>query len=94
MIADCYRRKRPLPERIQNAPDLLTGLELYFDAFIELNTCRQQGWGPGPIPWWCIQEHADFLGLTDEESEDLRYHIRMMDEAFLKHIARKNEKSA
>ena len=94
IIADCFRRKRPLPERIQNAPDLYTGLELFFEAFIELNTCRQTGWGPGPIPFTAIWDYCTFLGLTYEESGDLLYHVRRMDEAYLKHSARKSEKSS
>ena len=93
MIQECFRRKRPIPERIQNAPDLLTGLELYFEAFIELNTCRSAGGSPGPIPSWCIDEYCIRLGLTEDEAEDLHYHIRMMDQAFLQHIAEKNKDS-
>lgn len=93
IIQDCYRRKRPLPERIANAPDLLTGLELFFEAFIELNTCRMVGWGPGPIPFTAIADYAAFLGLTVEETEDLFYHVRKMDEAFLKWNARKSKES-
>lgn len=94
MIRECFRRKRPIPERIQNAPDLLTGLELYFEAFIELNTCRTTGWSPGPIPSWCIDEYSNRLDLDEDEAEDLHYHIRMMDQAFLLHIAEKNKDSA
>jgi hypothetical protein len=94
MIRECYRRKKPLPERIQNAPDLLVGLELTFDAFTELNTCRQTGWSAGPIPSWCIDDYAERLDLDAEETEDLLYLIRMMDQAFLKHIAAKNKESS
>jgi len=93
MIQECFRRKRPLPERIQNAPNLLMGLELHFDAFIELNTCRSTGWSPGPIPSWSIDEYCFRLELTEDEAEDLHYHIRMMDQAFLQHIAEKNKDS-
>lgn len=91
MIQECYRRKKALPERIQDAPDLLLGLELYFNAFIELNTCRSTGWSAGPIPSWSVGEYADRLDLNEDETEDLHYHMRMMDQAFLKHMARKNK---
>jgi hypothetical protein len=70
------------------------GLELYFHAFTELNTNRSTGWSAGPIPGWCIAEYSDRLELTDEESEDMFYHIRRMDEEFLKYSARKNKESA
>jgi len=91
MIRECYARKKALPERIQNAPNLFMGLELYFQAFVELNTNRNTGWSAGPIPSWCIAEYAERLELTEEEEEDLHYHIRMMDQAFLAHVARKNK---
>ena len=94
IIHDCYRRKRPLPERIANAPDLFTGLELIFDAFIELNTTRQTGWSPGPIPAWAIYEHCDILGLTDDEIADMHCLIRKMDQAFLTYMTRKSKDSA
>jgi len=84
-------RKKPLPERIQNAPDLLHGLELYFEAFLELNTCRPMGWGPAPIPSFYIDEFCRKHELDEEESEDMQYHIRLMDQAFLKHVARKKK---
>ena len=94
MIRESYFRKKPLPDRIQNAPDLFLGLELFFNAFVELNTCRSTGWSAGPIPSWCIDEFADRSELNEEETEDLHYHIRMMDAAFLKYTARKNKESS
>jgi hypothetical protein len=94
IIRQCYARKKALPERIQNAPNLFTGLELFFQAFVELNTNRNTGWSAGPIPGWCIDDYADRLELTKEEAEDLTYHIRMMDQAFLKYSARKNKEKA
>ena len=94
MIRECYLRKRALPERIRNAPDLFVGLELYFSAVTELNTCRSTGWSAGPIPSWCIDEFADRIDLTDDEAEDLHYHIRMMDKAFLDFMSRKSKEKA
>lgn len=70
------------------------GLELFFNAFIELNTNRNTGWSAGPIPGWCIGEYSDRLELTEDEEEDLYYHIRKMDEAFLKYNARKNKEKS
>lgn len=94
IIRECYARKRPLPDRIKNAPDLFVGLELYFQAFIELNTCRNTGWSAGPIPSWSIDEYCARAELTEDESEDLRYHVRMMDQAFLRYSNRKSKESA
>jgi len=94
IIRECSARKRPLPERIQNAPDLLVGLELFFQAFIELNTCRSTGWSAGPIPSWCIDEFCTKNELIEEEAEDLAYHVRKMDQAFLNHMSAKSKESA
>jgi hypothetical protein len=93
MIRECYLRKRELPDRIKNAPDLFMGLELTFNAFLELNTTRNTGWSAGPIPSWCIAELADRFDLEEEESEDLHYLIRLMDQEFLKYVNRKNQES-
>ncbi len=91
IIRECYVRRKAIPERIQNAPDLFMGLELTFNAFIELNTCRNTGWSAGPIPSWAIDEFADRADLNEDEIEDLHYHMRMMDGEFLKYSARKNK---
>lgn len=94
IIRECYRRHKPLPDRIENAPDLLLGLELYFEAFVELNTCRSTGWSAGPIPAWCVAEYSSRIGLSGEEAEDLHYHVRAMDSEFLKHVERQSRKKA
>ena len=87
ILKECYAWHRPVPERIKNAPTLHLGLELYFDAFAELNTCRSVSWSAGPIPWSVVQDYGTTFGFEAEELEDLHYHIRKMDQAFLSHHA-------
>jgi len=94
ILKECYAWRRPIPDRIQNAPDLLLGLEFYFRAFIDLNTCRSSGWSSGPIPWMDIQAYAMAHELDAEETETLHYHIAMMDSAFLKRIDEKSKNKA
>lgn len=77
------RERSPLPDRIANAPKLTLGLELYYDAFWELNTCRQTGWAAGQIPWTSIRDYAVTFELDEAQEEDLFYLIRVMDNAFL-----------
>lgn len=80
----------PLPERIQNAPELEMGLELFYNAFMDLTSCRGAGYGTeGPIPWTVVRQWADVHGLSEEQTEDLEYHIPRMDEAYLTHKAKK-----
>lgn len=95
ILKECYAwRNRPVPEQIKNAPDLWLGLEFYFRAFIDLNTCRVSGWSPGPIPWADIQAYAETHELNEEETDTLHYHIAHMDGAFLKKIDSKSKNKA
>jgi hypothetical protein len=91
IIERCYKERLPLPEAIQNAPQLILGLELYYRAFFELNTCRQVGWVEGDIPWTAIDQWARSRDLSEEQREDLHHLIRQMDLAFLKHRAKKRK---
>ena len=61
------------------------GLSMYFTAFWELSTCRQIGMGVGPIPWTAMLDYARYMELDWEQTEDLLYIVRKMDDAFLKH---------
>lgn len=82
--------KMPLPDKIANAPELFLGLELYYKAFLDLTTCRGQGYGTeGPIGWLVIKEYADAHGLSIEQRDDLFYHIQHMDAAYLNFKASK-----
>lgn len=79
IITACIRDRMPLPERIANAPALFLGLELYYGAFADLNTCRAEG----PISWLTIDEYAQRRGLCGEQKEDLFFFVREMDNAYL-----------
>ncbi len=50
---------------------------------MDLTGDRSLGMGPGPIPWVAITAYSDYHELDQEESEDLLYYIRKMDEAYL-----------
>src|SRR5690606_27660978 len=85
IIARCIREGLPLPQAIQNAPELLPGLALYYNAYVELDSCRPFGLGPGPIPWTAVEQYAQLLGFDREQTEDLHHHVRAMDRAYLEH---------
>ncbi len=78
--------RRPLPKALADAPELLPGLDLYYYAFVDLSTCRSMGFGPGPIPWTAISEYARARGLEREQTDDLFYHIPLLDAAYLEHV--------
>ena len=66
------------------------GLEVYYEAFQELNTCRAQGLSAGPIPWTAVDAYARRHGY--DEPEDFAYlleMVRALDDALLKHLAEK-----
>lgn len=87
------RQRKPLPEKIANAPELMLGLELYYSAFWDLTTCRQLGFGAaGAIPWSAIKDYAVAFDFDEEQAEDLFYFIRKMDNAYLEFYKPKEEK--
>lgn len=75
----------PLPDAIRDAPFLQQGLELYLQAFVELSTTRLIGFSEGCIPWTAIKEWGVFHGLDYMQMHDLFYHIRKLDNVYLKH---------
>ena len=78
------RQNMPLPERIKNAPDLLPGLELYYDAFKHLTTSRQIGQGClGPIAYKAISDYCQAEGIEGDMREDMLYHIEHLDAAYM-----------
>lgn len=83
IITNCILRNKELPEQIQNAPELFDGLEIYWNAFGDLTTCRSIGFGVGPIPWTAIRDYADEYQFVGEQRILLFRHIRAMDMAYL-----------
>lgn len=81
----------PLPDRIQNAPELTLGLGLYLGAFFELDSERSHAFGPTSIPFTSIVNYARAFDFDDEQAEDLVYYIRKMDEVNLKRVAEKQK---
>lgn len=75
--------RSPLPGRIQNAPQLEIGLELYYGAFWDLTTCRPGGWTVTPIPWSAIKEYGELNEFDPDQMEDLFVYIRLMDNAYI-----------
>lgn len=88
------RERLPLPARIQNAPSLELGLELYYGAFLDLHTCRPLGLDEGPIRWIDIHDYADRLELSEDQRDDLHYHVRAMDNAYLDWRRARNKAAA
>lgn len=86
------RERLPLPGKIQNAPELELGLELFWSAFWDLNSSRPIGLDEGPIRWVDIWDYCDRMEIYDEQREDLLHHIKEMDQAYRKFRASKAPK--
>lgn len=86
------REGTPLPQRIQNAPQLAFGMQMYFSAFMDLTSCRQIGMSLGPIPWTAVNDYALYLGLDEEQSEDLHLFVRALDNEYMSHHNKKSAK--
>jgi hypothetical protein len=81
IIKQHLKSGQPIPERIQNAPELIEGLNLYLIAFFELDSERQSSLGYAPIPWSAIKDWGLFYDLDDEQMATLYSCIRAMDKA-------------
>lgn len=68
-----------------NAPELRPELQMFWEAFEELSTCRGYiGFSglPGPIPWTAIERYASKHGFVREHFDDLVTIIRAVDDEF------------
>lgn len=81
-----------LPDRILNAPTIPEFMEFYVDAFFDLSTDRQIGFGEGPIPHQSISNYCGKLEFEYDEECDFIYFIRLMDSVYLKFREKKNKK--
>lgn len=74
-------KKTPI---IDKWPVLQYGLELYMEAFYELNSDRPSAFsGLNSIPFSSICKFAEVYNLRGEDFEDLRFFIRKLDNLYL-----------
>lgn len=83
---------QPIPDRIANAPELRIGLQLFLQAFFDLDSERTHVFSPSPIPWTSIKAYCEANELDEEETDDMFYFVKAMDEAHLKRLAAKSGK--
>lgn len=88
------RERQPLPQAIRDAPELDVGLDMYYQAFADLSSCRPIGFGEGRIPWTAVEQYADSLGLQGDQREDLHHHMTEMDMVYLEWSAKKTKEDA
>lgn len=96
LLATCLRERRDLPDSIKNAPQLVYGLELYYTAYLDLQSCRATGWTDGRISWLNVNEYAMRCEYSEEQHDDLQFYVARLDDAYLtwKQEKRKRETAA
>lgn len=82
----------PLPTNIQNAPELDIGLQLYLQAFFDLDSERSHAFSLVRIPSSAIRSYAREFDLDEVQSELLIFYINEMDNAHLKKLNAKKDK--
>ena len=73
-----------IPASLLDEPQLLPGLVLYYEAFWELSSDRQSGFGIGPIPYTSIMMYCRDWDMDDDMTVTFRALIRKMDAHFIK----------
>lgn len=88
----CLQSGSPLPDWIENKPELEDGDDFYLEAFYQLGTERQLGFGEGPIPINAILSYSRHYGFGDAQEKDFVEIIMLLDAAYLKEQAAKQQK--
>lgn len=83
----------PLPDRIQNAPELLLGLQLYYQGFIELTSCRQIGMALGPVSYLSMMEYCRAVGIEGDQRDDFLWITSRLDQRYLEWSGKRNAES-
>lgn len=85
MIKQAEAFGEEIPEHIANAPELDIGLRIYYEAFLDLSTCRPLGMQEGPIPYTSITAYFHQLVCMDSEQHWAGVRIiQAMDGAYMK----------
>lgn len=73
----------------ESSSELLPGLGIYYEAYWQLHTTRQVGFGIGPIPHTEILRFCQLRGYDPETSYIMEHHVREMDAAYLEYMSKK-----
>lgn len=91
IVNQAISRNLPIPDKtikdLTDSPEVRIDLQFFFNAFMELNTCRSIGMNEGPIPWTAMITYCEVLEIDRDERERFIYLVRKMDEAYLSYRA-------
>ena len=81
IIKQANQQRKPLPDKIANAPTVGFGLMMYWEAFLLLCSERNQD---GAIPWRAMQAYALEIGIDDiDDRQEFYFVMREMDLKFI-----------
>lgn len=86
LIKQAKRMGQPIPERIKNKPILKTGLMLYYDAYADLDSARNES---NQIPWTALVQFVDRYKLSSLQEELLIGFTRSLDQCYIKWLNKK-----
>lgn len=78
MLTNAIRRRVAYPAAVANAPQLTHVEAFYYQAFIDLNTCRN--YEGASIPWTAVNRYAEVYSLDPDTAEMFEEIIRRVDE--------------
>jgi hypothetical protein len=85
LIRQAMQARRPIPEKILNSPELNLGLQIYLQAFFDLDTERPQGMDVGRIPHSAICAYAKNYNFDADQTDALSYFVLHMDNEYHKY---------
>ena len=91
IIRQCLQANEPIPDKIANAPTVPEHLELYWYAYLDLDSTRAHNMGPTPISILDMIAYCRYYDLDEEQTNALVYIVRAMDLENLKRISKRIE---
>ena len=90
IIRHARQNRQPLPAFIQNAPELNLGLQIYLQAFFDLESERPAGFSLSRSPGFAVRRYAKDYDFDEEQFEALDVFIRIMDNAYIDYCNKKH----
>lgn len=72
-----------IPDKILKRPELILGLDLYLEAFFDLEHDREYGMNLSPIRWSTIRNYCIVNNFDEEQTEKAHYFIRSLDLTYM-----------
>lgn len=88
IIRQARMARQPIPDFIRNKPELDPGLDVYLQAYFDLDGERTHAFGPTAIPVTSMLQYANAFKFDDDQLDDLIYFVRKMDTENLKRVGK------